>query len=137
MSDRISSLRIERVDIIPNNIEPGVLYVSGRFATAIHLCPCGCGNEVVTPLGLGEWYLESLDGIPSLTPSVGNWELPCESHYWIQKGRIVWSSKMTRRQIDRMRKLQNTAAERLYAPKTTRARKLVESIIAIWNHFIR
>ncbi len=137
MSERTVSLRIERVDIIPDTLEPGVLYVSDRFSTAIHLCPCGCGNEVVTPLGPGEWRLVFKDDLPTLLPSVGNWELACESHYWIRQGHVIWSSKMTRKQIERIRRLQNDVAEKLFAPKTTMARRLIKSIITVWRHFRR
>jgi hypothetical protein len=27
----------------------------------------------------------------SLNPSIGNWSLPCKSHYWIRKGQIRWA----------------------------------------------
>jgi hypothetical protein len=33
------------------------LYVSLEYATAIHACACGCGNEVVTPLSPNGWKL--------------------------------------------------------------------------------
>jgi hypothetical protein len=34
---------------IPENLEPGKLYISEAQTTAAHLCPCGCGCEVVLP----------------------------------------------------------------------------------------
>ncbi|TNZ32157.1 hypothetical protein CGK50_24620, partial [Vibrio parahaemolyticus] len=30
---------------IPKQLEPGILYVSMEYATAIHSCCCGCGNQ--------------------------------------------------------------------------------------------
>jgi len=37
------------LDTIPLEIKDGVLYISIKYGTAIHKCPCGCGNEIVTP----------------------------------------------------------------------------------------
>ena len=45
------------VDSIPEELEDGVLYVSVPFGTVVHKCACGCGEEVVTPLGPAEWRL--------------------------------------------------------------------------------
>lgn len=45
---RITRLKIKHIDSVPDKLEVGVLYVSSRFATAMHLCCCGCGHEVVT-----------------------------------------------------------------------------------------
>ena len=85
--------RLEKVHYMPKQLEPGVLYVSDEFGTAAHLCACGCGAKVRTPLGPAEWAIkEHLTG-PSLWPSVGNWQLPCKSHYVIAKGEIVWASR--------------------------------------------
>ena len=43
-------LRHEFVEFIPDELEHGIIYISIRFATASHLCCCGCGNKVVTPI---------------------------------------------------------------------------------------
>jgi hypothetical protein len=34
-----------------------------------------------------------------LAPSVGNWQLPCKSHYIIREGRILWARAWTPDQI--------------------------------------
>ena len=60
------------VEFIPDELENGVLYVSVTYATAIHECCCGCGNEVVTPLAPNDWQL-TFDGESiTLFPSIGN-----------------------------------------------------------------
>ena len=79
-------LRHEFVDFIPNQLDDGVLYVSIRFGTVVHRCACGCGEEVVTPLGPAEWKLTYDGRTVSLAPSIGNWSFPCRSHYWIDEG---------------------------------------------------
>ncbi len=87
------------VEYVPENVEDGVLYVSIRFKVAVHLCCCGCGVEVATPISPADWRL-SFDGdTVSLSPSIGNWGLPCQSHYWVEEDRVVWAAAWTKRQI--------------------------------------
>lgn len=90
---------LQRVHYMPKELEPGVLYVSEEFGTAAHLCACGCGAKIRTPLGPTEWVVEDTARGPSLTPSVGNWQQPCLSHYWIYEGEIRWAAKWTPAQI--------------------------------------
>jgi len=84
-----SSIVPRFVASFPQPLESGVLYVSVEFSTASHLCACGCGREIVTPLSRGQWVL-TFDGSVSLWPSIGNWALPCRSHYVIDRGTIRW-----------------------------------------------
>ena len=84
-------LRNEFVDHIPEQLGDGVLYVSMRFGTVVHRCACGCGKEVVTPLGPAEWRLTYDGRTVSLEPSIGNWSFPCRSHYWIDEGIVRWA----------------------------------------------
>ena len=92
-------IELQRVHYMPKELKPGVLYVSEEFGAAAHLCACGCGSKVRTPLGPTEWSFEETDSGPSLRPSVGNWQQACQSHYWIFQGKIVWSDKWTPEQI--------------------------------------
>lgn len=87
----VDALRHEFVEYIPNVLKDGTLYISMTFATAVHKCCCGCGNQVVTPLSPTDWSL-TFDGESiSLDPSIGNWSFPCRSHYWIRKSRVSWA----------------------------------------------
>jgi hypothetical protein len=95
-------LRHAFVDVIPDQLEPGVLYVSLKYRTAAHLCPTGCGEEVVTPLGRGDWTL-TFDGTVSLRPSVGNGGLACRSHYWITRDEVEWARTWSREEVARSR----------------------------------
>jgi len=85
----------EFVVSFPRELEPGVLYVSARFSTAVHLCACGCRREVVTPLSPAQWVL-TFDGSVSVRPSIGNWAFPCRSHYVIDHGTIRWARSLSR-----------------------------------------
>jgi hypothetical protein len=35
----------------------------------------------------------------TLQPSIGNWSLPCRSHYWIDHNRIRWGGAFNKEQI--------------------------------------
>lgn len=83
------------VEYIPEHLEPGLLYISKRFRTASHLCCCGCGLKVVTPLNPAKWRLIDHGDSVSLTPSIGNWNYPCRSHYLIVQGTIQWASQLS------------------------------------------
>lgn len=85
----------EFVELMPSTLKEGTLYVSIPYETAVHLCACGCGIKVVTPISPPEWQLTWDGDTVSLHPSIGNWQFPCRSHYWIRRNRIVWSSDMT------------------------------------------
>jgi len=89
----IEKLTVEEVVTMPERtkMQDGKLYVSKKYELAIHRCACGCGIETVTPIDKerGWTYMESPEG-PTLHPSIGNQQLPCKSHYWVQGGKIVW-----------------------------------------------
>jgi hypothetical protein len=108
----VKFLRPEFTESFPAAMDPGVLYVSIPYRTCGHLCCCGCGQEVITPLSPAQWSLTYDGDNVSLTPSIGNWALPCQSHYWIRKGKVRWSRgyapdeiaenrERDRRQLDR------------------------------------
>lgn len=90
---------MQRVHYMPKELKPAVLYVSEEFDIAMHLCACGCGSKIKTPLGPTEWSVEEAKSGPSLRPSVGNWQQACQSHYWIDRGKVVWAKKWTPNEI--------------------------------------
>jgi hypothetical protein len=83
-------MKYKFVEFVPDELEDGILYVSITYATVLHKCACGCGNEVVTPLSPSDWQLTFNGETISLFPSIGNWSFPCQSHYWIRKNEVVW-----------------------------------------------
>jgi hypothetical protein len=84
----VTRIILQRVKYLPRDLAPGTLYVSEEFSVAGHLCACGCGNKVITPLAPAEWIFAERAGRPTLHPSIGNWQLPCRSHYVIANGQI-------------------------------------------------
>ena len=90
---KLERLRPEFVDVVPENMEQGVLYISVPYRVAIHKCACGCGEEVVTPIAPDRWALTWDGNSATLRPSIGNFALACHSHYWIIENKIVWARK--------------------------------------------
>jgi hypothetical protein len=107
--------KLERVRTMPAQLEPGVLYVSKAYGTAAHLCACGCGSKVRTPLGPVEWTFSEGSTGPSLDPSIGNWQRPCKSHYWIRNGGVEWARQWSSSHIANGRAGEQRRRERYYA----------------------
>ena len=97
---KLYSIQHEFVDDIPDELEDGKLYVSIPYRTASHLCACGCGQRVVTPIKPPKWHLTFDGDTVSLSPSVGNWQFPCRSHYWIRNNRVEWAKGWTDDEIE-------------------------------------
>lgn len=80
----------EKVEFMPDfkDFKDNVIYISDEYKTASHKCMCGCGTEVNMPLTDYWWkyQIDSNDRI-SMQPSVGNYQIPCKSHYIITKGK--------------------------------------------------
>jgi len=108
-------MRPEYVEFIPKVLEDGVLYISKKFKTASHRCCCGCGTKIVTPLRETEYELIERGDRVSLYPSIGNWNHPCQSHYWIRDGRIVWAPAMSPAAIRRGRAHDDTLKDAYFA----------------------
>jgi hypothetical protein len=118
------------IEYVPNNLKDRTIYVSIAFATVVHKCCCGCGNEVVTPLSPTDWELIFDGRSISLYPSIGNWNLPCQSHYWIKQNRIQWARRWSQKEIRAGRAYASIARER-YFNNRTEARKGHDEIAGI------
>jgi Family of unknown function (DUF6527) len=114
---RLERFRLERVQYMPKVLEPGVLYASEEFGAAAHLCACGCGAKIRTPLGPTEWALEESSDGPSLSPSVGNWQQPCRSHYWIWRGDVEWHGDWTAAQVETGRRAEQRRRKAHFAER--------------------
>ena len=111
---KTAHIQYKLVETIPHAIDDGVLYVSREYGTAMHKCCCGCGHEVVTPLGPTDWRIEIDGGAVSVYPSIGNWGLECKSHYWISRGRIRWAEQWSEARIRHGRESDRLAKQHLY-----------------------
>ena len=106
------------VDEIPRELDSGKLYVCCRYRAVKHLCACGCGVEINTPLHPTGWTL-TCDGVSvSLSPSIGNWSEKCQSHYWIINSKIHWAPKWPKHKILKTRKARDLELERYFNGNT-------------------
>ena len=108
----MTQVRHEFVEFIPQTLEPGVVYISIPYTTITHLCCCGCGNKVVNPISPAQWRVEYDGETVSVSPSVGSWDLPCRSHYWIWRNQIRWARPWTDEEISLGRHRDKLALER-------------------------
>jgi len=128
----ITSILPQFVEFIPEKLEPGVLYISRRFSTAALLCCSGCGNEVVTPLNPAKWRLVERGGKVSLVPSIGNWSLPCQSHYWITDNHIRFAPVLSPKMIAVVKARDRKDAQLLTARPDGLLRRIGRSALKTW-----
>lgn len=103
------------VAAFPKPILEGVLYIALDDNLAAHLCCCGCRTKIVTKLSRVDWVLtSSAPGIVTLNPSIGNWNHPCQSHYFIRNNRVIWVGKMSARQVARGRAKSQAGRDQYY-----------------------
>lgn len=72
-------------DLIPDELEQNKVYISLEYKSSVHLCLCGCGNLVVTPLNKDGWVLSNINNKITITPSILNNNCPNKSHYILTK----------------------------------------------------
>jgi hypothetical protein len=114
---RQAQLSHEFVEFIPGEPEEGVLYISIPYSTVVHLCACGCGTKVVTPIGPADWKLTWDGDTVSLSPSVGNWQFACRSHYVINSNRVRWARPFTDEEIAAVHRRDARDLERYFASR--------------------
>ncbi len=115
---KVNVLKHEFVEYIPEVLSEGAIYVSIAFATAVHRCCCGCGNEVVTPISPTDWKLTFDGETISLFPSIGNWSFPCKSHYWIRSNGVEWAPQWSPQKIEAARALDVEEKREFYRSRT-------------------
>lgn len=118
------------VEFMPDQLEEGTLYISMEYCTAIHKCVCGCGKEVVTPISPTDWQL-TFDGKSiSLSPSIGNWNFDCQSHYWIVKNQIKHASRWTDTEINSGRKKDKKKKKKQFSKNKSSLKNKIQNIRA-------
>lgn len=83
---------LQNLQRIPNDLLYGQLYACFACNVVVHLCPCGCGEKVVLPIAPDQWSITFDGESVSLSPSIGNYQFPCKSHYWIKNNNVIWES---------------------------------------------
>ena len=90
--------RLEKVERLPAVLDNNVVYVSEEFELAALKCACGCGHQVNLLLGDGH-TVNDVQGLADIWPSIGVWDAPCRSHFWIQSGRVLWAAQWSDAEI--------------------------------------
>ncbi|WP_374113157.1 DUF6527 family protein [Leifsonia shinshuensis] len=121
MPKRRESVRWAFVDYIPTDLEEGTNYVAAEFGAVVHRCLEGCGEKVSTPLSPAQWQLYFDGETISLTPSVGNWGLPCKSHYVIHRNTVIWAGPWSDRAVAAAAHSDRASVERHFAPEPLHA----------------
>ena len=103
------------VEFIPSTLDRDILYISIEYKTIAHLCACGCGEEVITPITPTDWKLIFNGKSISLHPSIGNWDFKCQSHYWIKENKVLWAEKWNNEQIQRTKDQDKLNKEKYYS----------------------
>ncbi len=114
------------VQSAPRDLLPSVLYISLEYCSMLHLCACGCGRKVVTPISPNDWSMTFNGQSVTVSPSIGSWSLPCRSHYLIKRGKVVWAGDWTDEQIKKARAV-DLARKRDCPMHTTEARRASSS----------
>ena len=135
--ERLETLTPKFVELIPTNSEelmPGIIYISAKYKTVVHRCPCGCG-------GLSEFVLSPIrfrmtyDGDSvTFSPSVGNPHLCCRSHYWIRGNQVQWCLPMQDWEIRQAREREHREALEARREQDFKKGKGVESL---WGKLIK
>jgi hypothetical protein len=107
------------VETVPEDLDEGVVYVCLPYETVVHICCCGCGNEVVTPLHPLQWSVTFNGETISLSPSIGNWSFPCRSHYWIRTGEVRTARTFTDAEVAEVRAEDREALQSAYSTSDT------------------
>jgi hypothetical protein len=94
---------------------------------------------VVTPLSPTDWQLVFDGKAISLYPSVGSWNLPCQSHYWIRRDMVEWAPRWSRQRIEAERSRDRVAKADYYGGPgyPGRAEDTVNAKPSLWDKLMR
>ena len=87
---KVTEVTYAFVDSAPKQLEPGKIYVSTKYRAIVHLCLCGCNEKVLLRLDPDDWSFTFDGRTISIHDSVGNVGLPCRSHYFVRRNRVIW-----------------------------------------------
>lgn len=124
---RHSETEFQFVENVPEQLSEGVLYIAANYSVCVHLCFCGCGNEVSTPLDPTDWKLYFDGEAISLSPSIGSWSLPCRSHYFIRQNKVQWVGDWSDEQIRAARQSDQMLKARFYGSNPQSAAPEIKS----------
>jgi hypothetical protein len=116
---------LRRVDRIPRDLEPGIIYYSEEYELGALLCACGCGHRI-NLLVPDSHRICSDRGSVTVRPSILVADGACLSHYFITAGEVEWSSAFSSAQA---RNVMQRQIERHVEADT----KAVAIWVRLWN----
>ena len=115
---RVNSVEPIFLAVIPAELESAKLYISIEYGSVLHLCCCGCGRTVSTPLSPVQWRITYDGQCVSLHPSVESDGFPCESHYVIRSNRVDWVEHLPKESAQSRRLADHRAVEAYFESRT-------------------
>lgn len=82
----------------PSVLEDGIVYVNVEFELASMNCACGCGHKIVLLCPDGHTVVND-GGFATIVPSIGVWDSPCRSHFFVTRGEVDWSNSWSEERI--------------------------------------
>lgn len=135
---KVQVVRPEYVEQLPEQLSEGVLYICEEFGLTAHKCCCGCGEDVYNKLNPVKWQLiKRPDGTVSLTPSIGNWNYACRSHYWIERNRVINAGPMSERAIKAVRQRDRRDRDTYIARVNAQSMNLRQRTVALIARTLR
>lgn len=119
--------RLVEVEELPEALESGALYWSREYDISAHLCACGCGDVIYLPIGPVDYSISVDANGPTLTPSVGNWDV-CNAHYWIASGKVEWANQWSPQQIAAGRAREDARRAAFYNQRESWWRRLLKGL---------
>lgn len=84
----MKSFKVKMCDNVPVNMDEGTIYLTFALDWTGHLCPCGCGRQMIIPLDDMRKVTIHDDGTVTFFPSFKNYK--CWSQYVIDHGEVSW-----------------------------------------------
>lgn len=108
--------KLKRVDRIPGELQPGVVYYTEEYELGALLCACGCGHRI--NLLVPDSHQISSDGsLATVRPSILVADGACLSHFVITSGKVEWSDAFSSEQARAV--MQRQVARHVKADKGT------------------
>lgn len=98
---------LKKVEKTPKELEEGVVYLNVEYELATLKCACGCGHKVVLLYPDGHSVIDD-GGYATIYPSVGVWDAPCRSHFFVTQGQVEWCNSWSDEKIKHFMNAQRT-----------------------------
>ena len=81
----------QKCEDTPEKMNSHIIYLIDDWSLAFK-CPCGCSSNIylnILPDASPKWSYKIKNRKINISPSIRR-KKGCKSHFWIEKGKIVW-----------------------------------------------